>query len=249
VCVMVHGDDQGLVLPPRVAPTQVVATPIYMKDEAENEQMDRAARRVLDAAALLGVRSKLDDRRDKNPGWKYNYWEQRGVPIRVEIGPQDLAAGTCVLVRRDTGAKESGLALDKAPQRLRELLDTIQREMLDAARRERDSRLRIAWDFEQFMAALDAGCLVLTPWCLTTESEEWVKEETKRRGEEVSKMAKGDAAAGATEVNEKGESKALTGAAKTLCVPFVQPPMPPGTPCFTGNGQGAVEWCMWGRSF
>ncbi|GBG33715.1 Proline--tRNA ligase [Hondaea fermentalgiana] len=247
VAVMVHGDNQGLVLPPRVAPIQLVGVPIYVKDGALGSVMDDALRKILDEAEKSGLRVKLDDRTDKNPGWKYNYYEQRGVPLRVEIGSRDLEAGKCVLVRRDNGARED-CTLEQAGARCVELMDVIQADMLDRARQERDSRLAVVWTWDEFVEELMAGNMVLAPWSLTTKSEEWVKDETKRISEERAASA-GKGVDADQETNADGESKKLTGAAKTLCIPFNQPPMPEGTMCFTGCGEPAKEWCLWGRSF
>mmetsp|Transcript_9316 Transcript_9316/g.16343 ORF Transcript_9316/g.16343 Transcript_9316/m.16343 type:complete len:533 (+) Transcript_9316:109-1707(+) len=252
VMIMVHGDSQGLVLPPRVAPLQVVGMTIPMKDEEEAERMSAKMDQLVAKIKGHGRRVKFDSRRDKNPGWKFNYWEQRGVPLRIELGPKDLAANTCVVVRRDNGAKETiSIGTDEEvaamAARCSELLDQIQVEMLERARKERDSRLSIAWTWEEFVEALKKGNLVLAPWCMTTASEDWVKDETKRISEEL-KAASGKTEE-ATEGEESGEFIGLTGAAKTLCIPFVQPPLPEGTMCFTGNGSPAVEWCLWGRSY
>mmetsp|Transcript_17608 Transcript_17608/g.28500 ORF Transcript_17608/g.28500 Transcript_17608/m.28500 type:complete len:521 (+) Transcript_17608:112-1674(+) len=245
VAVMVHSDNQGLVLPPRVAPVQAVAIHIPTKDAEENKAMVDKITSIVSTLKELKVRGKVDERTDKSPGWKYNFWEQRGVPVRIEIGPKDMQNGQCVLSRRDNGAKET-VPWDKVASRCAELMDIIHQSMLDKARKERDERLSIVWTWDEFTAALNKGNLVLAPWCLTTESEEWVKDETKKMGE---LQRKANESKPKEEEAVKGESKALTGAAKTLCIPFSQPPLPPGTKCFTGNGLEAKEWCLWGRSY
>ena len=108
VMVMVHGDDKGLVLPPRVAPTQVVIVPIPNSKlpPAEVAALLAAAARLEAQLAAAGVRVRTDARENYTPGWKYNHWELKGVPLRVELGPRDMAAEKAVLARRDTGAKE-----------------------------------------------------------------------------------------------------------------------------------------------
>src|SRR5579872_7117049 len=103
--IMVHGDDQGLILPPRLAPTQVVIVPIYKTDE-EKAQVFDAARKTRDALAAAGFRVCTDEREGASPGFKFNDWEMRGVPLRIEIGPKDLAKGSVVLARRDKPGKE-----------------------------------------------------------------------------------------------------------------------------------------------
>jgi len=254
VSIMVHGDDQGLVLPPRVAHLHVVCVPILKKDKELNLKMTDALGKIIEEIAKAGFNSKLDDREDRTAGWKFNYYEQRGVPVRVEVGLKDLEASRCELIRRDNGEREF-CPLDQAAARCVELMDLIQKNLLDRARRERDERLSIAWTWDDFVEELMKGNMVLAPWCMTTESEEWIKEETKRISEE--RMAgffdahqdQNDENEDEDGTNENGESRSLTGAAKTLCIPFNQPEMPEGTLCFTGNGQPAKEFCLWGRSF
>ena len=129
--IMVHGDNSGLVLPPKVAPTQVVIIPIQQRKEG-----------VLDKAyelkdRLSNFRVKVDDT-DKSPGWKFAEAEMRGIPVRVEIGPKDIEAGKCVLARRDTGEKLE-CALDELEAKIAELMETIQKDMLEKARKHRES--------------------------------------------------------------------------------------------------------------
>lgn len=252
VMIMVHGDDVGLVLPPRVAPTQVIIVPILAsKDTQETVQgvMDAAAA-VEAALAAAGVRVAQDKRTVYTPAWKYAHWEQKGVPIRLEVGPKDVAKGSVMSVRRDTGAK-APLANDGSlVEVVGALLNSIQGDMLTAARAERDGRIEVVTTWEEFVPALDRGNMVLAPWCETIESEEWVKEQTKATGKAEKTpgaQPEGDAAGAAAAEEEPG--KGLTGAAKTLCVPMEQPAMPEGTACFTGNGLPARVWALWGRSY
>jgi prolyl-tRNA synthetase len=125
--VMTHSDDKGLVLPPKVAPVQTVLVPIYRKD-AERAQVLEAAHRI---AADVGA--KVDDREGASPGAKFFHWERRGVPVVLELGPRDLAAGKIVLKRRDTGVKEP-IAQDELAARLPAALDAMQADLLKAAR-------------------------------------------------------------------------------------------------------------------
>ena len=174
--IMVHGDDRGLVLPPRMAPNQVVIVPILTKKDRQ---------RVLDSVTDLktelegNVRVKLDDREEYSPGWKYNEWEMRGVPIRIEVGPRDLDKEQVVLVRRDTGEKEfvpRRELVDKIPQ----LLEQIQRDMLQKALDFREANTREGSDYEEFKKIMEEkrGFFV-APWCGDARCEEKVKEETK----------------------------------------------------------------------
>ena len=109
--------------------------------------------------------------------------------------------------------------------------------MLDTARRERDANIAIAYDWESFCKHIGDGKMVLAPWCETIESEEWVKDTTKVM---FAPKKDGDAVE---------DARSLNGAAKSLCLPFNQPPMPEGQLCFTGNGKKATHWCLWGRSY
>src|SRR5438270_2014538 len=132
--IMVHGDDQGLVLPPKLAPQQVVVVPIYKTDEEKTAVMD-AARKVKAELVKADVRVTLDEREGFSPGWKFNDWEMRGVPLRVELGPKDLAKQSAVLARRDRPGREGKVsaALADLPQTIQKLLAEIQQAMHDKA--------------------------------------------------------------------------------------------------------------------
>jgi len=126
---MVHGDDQGLRLPPRLAPIQVVIVPIWRK-EAEREAVEQTAHRIREQLENAGIRVHLDDRAEHTPGWKFNFWEMKGVPVRIEIGPRDVAKEAFVLARRDIPGKEGKTfdhPIEEAAARVSALLDEIQR--------------------------------------------------------------------------------------------------------------------------
>ena len=169
--IMVHGDDSGLVLPPMVAPTQVVITPIMQKKEG-----------VLDKAyeikeALKEFRVKVDDS-DKNPGWKFAEQEMRGIPLRVEIGPKDIEAGQAVLVRRDTREKYQ-VAITDIPAKVAELLPEIQKAMYEKALKHREANTHTAKDYEEFKTIITTKQgLVKARWCGDQACEEAIKEET-----------------------------------------------------------------------
>lgn len=255
VMVMVHGDDKGLRLPPRIAPVQVVIVPISKSDDSEETKkaVRESAAAVCDSLHAAGVRTELDDRTDRAPGWKYNHWEQKGVPLRVEVGPKDLAKNSCMVVRRDGRGKLSVAVDGGLPARLQALLEEVQSTMLAEARAERDSRMTVVTKWEDFVPALDAGNLVLAPWCEDVRSEEWVKEQTKATGaEEEAPGTETEADKGPASGAGAGDAPAakLSGSAKTLCIPFDQPPMAKGMKCFTGfEGKEATAWTLWGRSY
>ncbi|CAG9319709.1 unnamed protein product [Blepharisma stoltei] len=225
VMVMVHSDNKGLVLPPRVAPTQAVIVPIFEKNKVE--EVLNKSREIYDEIKRTGVRVELDDRQNYNPGWKYNHWELKGVPIRVEIGMKDIAKSQVRIVRRDTGKSEfvSWAELHTLPA----LLEQIQADMLAKAKQNLDSRVIKASNWADFLVALNAKNFVLTPWCQRNECEETVK----HRSAEESKQTEGDH---------------LTGSAKTLCQPFEQDPIQEGEACFQ-CGEPAKHRALWGRSY
>lgn len=174
--IMAHGDDKGLRVPPRLAPHQVVIIPIH------STESDRAA--VLEVAGriskmLQGVRVKIDDREEQRPGYKFNEWELKGVPIRIEIGPKDLAASEVVVFRRDAGSK-SRLALDAVEQEIPRLLEEIQKELFRQALEFRKSRTIETDDYDEMRSFLsDPGGYVVTGWCGRDGCEDKVKAETK----------------------------------------------------------------------
>eukprot|EP00922_Rhytidocystis_sp_ex-Travisia-forbesii_P028299 GHVS01041538.1.p1 GENE.GHVS01041538.1~~GHVS01041538.1.p1 ORF type:complete len:698 (+),score=132.17 GHVS01041538.1:61-2154(+) len=233
VMIMVHGDDKGLVLPPRVATVQAVIIPITYKEENMKEQVKTCEdlKKSLEAA---GVRVSIDDRTNYTPGWKYNHWEVKGVPIRMELGPRDIEKQTVRLVRRDTGEKVD-VAWADVPSRVPQLLDTIQKDMLAAAKKILDKSIVKVTEFSQVMDILNSKKLVLAPWCEDIETEEQIKKETQK----LSAIPAATNAEGCT---------ALTGAMKPLCIPLEQPDMPAGTKCFF-TGKVAKRWCLFGRSY
>ena len=152
--IMTHGDDKGLVLPPRLAPYQVVIVPIGRS--AQLAEVQSAARELAGRLRTAGLRVHVDQREHVSPGFKFNDWELRGVPLRLELGPRDLASGTAVLVSRLGGGKEQ-ISLAGAPDALVQLLDEVQSRLLDRATRFRDEHTRIVDDWDQFVQAVQTG--------------------------------------------------------------------------------------------
>lgn len=169
--IMVHGDDSGLVLPPRIAPVQVMIVPI--RQDAEGV-LAKAKELQEDLMSVCSV--KLDDT-DKSPGYKFAEQEMRGIPLRLELGPKDLEAGRCVLVRRDTGEKtETGL--DSVTGTVKDLLDTIQKDMFTRAKAHRDSHISDAKNLDEMREIADSkGGFIRGMWCGETACEEKIKEE------------------------------------------------------------------------
>ncbi|MDO4619661.1 MAG: proline--tRNA ligase [Lachnospiraceae bacterium] len=172
--IMVHGDDDGLVLPPKVAPTQCVVIPIRQKAEGVLEK----AEEVTAALKAAGIRVKLDDT-DRSPGWKFADQEMRGFPMRIELGPKDIENGECVLVRRDTREKIT-VAISEAAEKAAELLETIQKEMLERARTFRDEHTWEASDYETFKKTIEEKPgFVKAAWCEDRACEDQIKEDTR----------------------------------------------------------------------
>jgi prolyl-tRNA synthetase len=182
VMVMVHGDNQGLVLPPRVANVQVVVVPVGINarlgEDGRKAIYDACERLVKDLKAV-GVKAKADLREGYTPGYKFNDWEQKGVPLRLEIGPQELEKKQVLSVRRDTGAK-AALALGELTTSLPALLDTIQADMFRKAKAVYDSRLREVTRWEDVVPTLDDKCVVVMPWCEVEACEDDIKERSGR---------------------------------------------------------------------
>ena len=171
--IMVHGDDSGLKLPPRVAPTQVMIIPIQQKKAGVLEKADE----LHAALKAAGIRVKVDDT-DKSPGWKFSEQEMRGIPMRIEIGPKDIENNQAVLVRRDTREKIV-VSLDEIAEKTAELLETIQNDMFAAALAHREEHTYEASDYEAFTQIVEEKPgFVKAPWCGCRECEDKIKEDT-----------------------------------------------------------------------
>jgi prolyl-tRNA synthetase len=170
--IMAHGDQRGLVIPPVVAPTQVVIVPIAAKKGGVMEACNEIKAQLQKA----GIRVNLDDS-DNSPGWKFNEWEMCGVPIRIEVGPRDLEEGKLVMFRRDTCTKDF-YAVEGIAKEVESLLKTIQHDMLEAARVRRDQRIIEADDVDGILAGVESGNFVKAGWCGNRECEDTIKAKT-----------------------------------------------------------------------
>jgi prolyl-tRNA synthetase len=170
--IMVHGDDNGLVLPPKIAPVQVVILPVAQHKEGVLD----AAYKIKDILAA-DFKVELDDS-DNSPGWKFNQWEMKGVPVRLEVGPRDLEKNQCVLARRDTGEK-TAVSLDNVSAAVSELLDAIQQNLFDKALVMREAKTSTAADMDEFKANLAANPgFIKAMWCGDQHCEDAIKDET-----------------------------------------------------------------------
>ncbi|MHC1772255.1 MAG: proline--tRNA ligase [Flexilinea sp.] len=175
--IMTHGDDKGLILPPRLAPFQIVIVPIYKNDEERSIVMETVEKVQ---KQLTGFRVKLDDRTELTPGFKYNEWELRGVPLRLEIGPKDVEKGSVMAARRDIPGKpgKSFLSQENLAPQVQELLDTIQASMLQRATEFRDSNIHSANSYDELKEIIQNGWAE-SWWCGSADCETKIKDETK----------------------------------------------------------------------
>jgi prolyl-tRNA synthetase len=178
--IMVHGDQQGLKLPPKVAPWQVVIVPIWRKDDEKVpvlEMVDRVAGLLKEA----GVRVKVDATESRSAGWKFNEWELKGVPVRVEIGPRDVQNNSVVLARRDVPGKEGKqfVGVDELTRRVPDLLAEIQRALFDRALEFRKANTVHVSSYDQLRQAVEDRKFVDAFWCGNPECEERIKDDTK----------------------------------------------------------------------
>jgi len=203
--IMIHSDNKGLVLPPRVATNQVVIVPIVSKVE-DKEVTNNQAHDLASTLRQSGVRVAVDDSDVHNPGFKYNYWEIRGIPIRLELGKKDFAKKEVRVCVRFSEEKYQ-LPWEGLAEQMTEKLEMIQHALLEKAKQAREDHLSNVKNWADFMTALDKRDICLAPWCDTVDCETMVKDKSKE--ESLAKMA---------ETNE--DEALLTGSAKTLCIPF-----------------------------
>ncbi|MES1920219.1 hypothetical protein MHBO_001910, partial [Bonamia ostreae] len=225
--LMTHGDDKGAVLPPKVARHQVVIVPIFTKRLLDSPALFR--QHYMDLLNVLrkeNLRAIVDERRNYNPGWKYNHWELKGVPLRVEFGPKDLERRKCVLVRRDDNSKAE-IDLHDAARKIGAALEEIQKNLYRKASEKMDRCKREALHWSTFENALKDKCFAEVPFCNEKDCEESVKERSHV---------------------ESDEKSVPTGSAKSLCVPFAQKKLPRDIKCFACDRK-AVNWTLFGRSY
>jgi len=175
--IMAHGDDNGIVIPPKLATIQVAIVPIFRKPE-ERSRVLEAANRIGASFKDAGIGFKVDERDQYSPGWKFNDWEKRGVPLRIELGPKDLDKNQVVLARRDSGEKAPA-SQDNLAAMVLEKLDAIQRGLFDKAREFREKNTHIVDAYAKFNEILDGGGFLWSHWCGADACEERVKNETK----------------------------------------------------------------------
>ncbi|PKU48946.1 hypothetical protein llap_802 [Limosa lapponica baueri] len=231
VMTMIHGDNMGLVLPPRVACVQVVIIPCGITNslsEEDKEALLRKCNEYRNRLLSVNIRVRADLRDNYSPGWKFNHWELKGVPVRVEVGPRDMKSQQFVAVRRDTGQKLT-FSEHEAEDRLKQILEEIHTNLYNRASEDLRSHMVVANTMEDFQKELDSGKIVQIPFCGEIECEDWIKKTTAR--------------------DQDLEPGAPSMGAKSLCIPF-QPlrELQCGTRCVCGKNP-AKFYTLFGRSY
>ncbi|XP_009094639.1 bifunctional glutamate/proline--tRNA ligase isoform X2 [Serinus canaria] len=231
VMTMIHGDNMGLVLPPRVACIQVVIIPCGITNSLSEEDREALLKKCNEYRSRLlavNIRVRADLRDNYSPGWKFNHWELKGVPVRVEVGPRDMKSQQFVAVRRDTGQKLT-LSEHEAEEKLKQILEEIQANLYSRASEDLKSHMVVASNMEDFQKELDSGKIVQIPFCGEIECEDWIKKTTAR--------------------DQDLEPGAPSMGAKSLCIPF-QPlrELQPGARCVCGKNP-AKFYTLFGRSY
>ena len=173
--IMAHGDDKGLVLPPKVAPMQVVVVPIY-KNAEDGEKVISKVDEILDSLEQKSIRVHVDNREGLSPGFKFNDWELKGVPLRIEIGPKDIENQSMVVAKR-YNLEKIKLNLNEIGK-IPDILNQIQIEMLEKAKSESKDNTKNITDYEEFKEKIEDGGFFNSPWCGKLECEDKIKEET-----------------------------------------------------------------------
>jgi len=240
VMVMIHGDDKGLVLPPRIAKIQAIMIPVGLTAKMTAEEKAAHLKRVDELYTTLkksGIRTDVDTREGYTPAWKFNDWELKGVPLRLEFGPKDAAKEVVSYARRDTGEKGT-IPISELTTKIPELLETIQADLYTKAEASyREHRKQIT-KWEDVIPALDAKNVVLIPFCEAIECEDRIKVLTTGRPDENPDVPE----------SQKAPSMGM----KSLCIPFEQPEglVKGETKCLNPEcTRNAVSWTMFGRSY
>jgi prolyl-tRNA synthetase len=236
VMILVHGDDKGAVIPPRVANVQAVLVPVGLNNKTSDEDREHVVNEIDKLAKTLksaGVRSYLDDREGYSAGFKFNEWEMKGIPLRIEVGPKDLAKESVLAVRRDTGEKLS-IAIAELTTEVPKLLERIQKEMLQRASDEFASHRVIVREWKDFVPTLNEKNVLLVQHCAGGECEDEIKKDSA-----------------ATVEGQEVDARAPSMGAKSLCIPYEQPEdIKEGTKCINPKcGKDAKMWVLFGRSY
>lgn len=240
---MIHGDDRGLVMPPRVVEIQVVIVPVGVTAKMSEEDRDALYKEIEGLKEVLkavDVRVEADFREGYSPGWKFNDWELKGVPVRLEFGPGESKGHFVTASRRDLPKEESKsqIAISELNTAVPELLETIQKDLFNRADAKYKSHTKRITNWEDFVPALNDKNVCMLQHCLTEACEDQIKEQSARTAEEQSGIPQ--------------DERAPSMGAKSLCIPFDQPEgIEKGvTPCGNPKCSNKAEaWCLFGRSY
>ncbi|XP_044148274.1 LOW QUALITY PROTEIN: bifunctional glutamate/proline--tRNA ligase [Bufo gargarizans] len=228
---MVHGDNMGMVLPPRVACVQVIIIPCGITNslsEEDREALLQKCNQYLQRLLNVSVRARTDLRDNYSPGWKFNHWELKGVPIRLEVGPRDMKSQQFVAVRRDTGEKLT-IPEGQAETKLKDLLEEIHKNLYNRALNDLTSHMGVAEKMEDFQKQLETGKIVQIPFCGEMDCEDWIKKTTAK--------------------DQDLEPGAPSMGAKSLCIPFKPlKELQPGAKCVCDK-KPAKYYTLFGRSY
>ncbi|XP_022104839.1 bifunctional glutamate/proline--tRNA ligase-like [Acanthaster planci] len=233
VLCLVHGDDKGLVLPPRVACIQIIIVPCGITKTTTNEMKETLLSKCdeyFDKFKAAGIKVRKDYRDNYSPGWKFNHWELKGVPIRVELGPRDVKKGEIVMVCRDTGEKVT-YKESEAVSKAKEMLEDIHHRLYEKASKDLKDHLKVTTSWDEFCSYLDLKNLIQAPFCGEGSCEDKIKKDSAR--------------------DQDVEVGAPSMGAKSLCIPFKQPAeVMEGTKCiYPDCSKLAKFYCMFGRSY
>lgn len=237
VMIMIHGDNKGLVLPPRVAPTQVVMVPVGISAKSTDEDRRTLGEQIDELADTLrdaNLRVHVDNREHYSPGYKFNDWELKGVPLRLEVGPGEIKGNFVTAARRDTGEK-SKIGISELTQAIPALLEEIQSDLYKRADSSYKAHVKTITDWNEFVPALNDKNVILIPHCLQEKCEDQIKELSARKDE-------GD--------DTPEDARAPSMGAKSLCIPFDQPEgiVKGKTKCANPHCENLAEaWCLFGR--
>ena len=229
ILIMVHGDNKGLVLPPEVADIQVIVIPCGVTSE-RSQLLPEYCERFVTLMRGAGVRCRADLREHYSPGWKFNHWEMKGVPLRVEIGPEEIKTNQVALVPRVAicGEKTS-YSIDSAVNTVKKVLREIQEQLYRAALKQQRDHLKVIQDWTEFLPLLDQKNMLMAPFCGEPVCEDKIKRDTTSEDVEPGAPAMG---------------------AKTLCVPFYQPGDATELTCIHPKcGKPAKSYTLFGRSY
>lgn len=243
VCIMVHSDNNGLILPPAIAPIQCIIIPIIFKSGVED--IINKCKFIESQLLQLNIRVECDLRDNYNPGHKYNYHELKGVPLRIEIGPNDIKANHITVQRRDQSKSQKFTIPidDQLPATIQQHLHSMQDDMYNKAKTDMLDRQKHVTTWSEFMLHLNNRCTVLAPHCEQNQCEQQLKKRSA-----IDSINTDDTLDDNDTANSNEQLEKLTGAAKSLCIPFDQPQLPSGTKCVQCD-ETAKNWTLFGRSY